>query len=596
MEDSVLIDVGLPIVLAFVMVGIGLTLTVEDFTAQRRKPLAMVIGVVGFALLIPVLGFLVVAGFGLTGALAIGMILVAATSGGTTSNVMAYLARGNVALGLVLTVITALLSIVTLPIWVGLALDFWGEDLPPGSYVSVDFIDVASLLMFIIFLPVGLGMFIRYRKPALAARLERTVSLVSFLVLFGLIFGVLLSLGSEAWTMLAAAGPACFVLASLSAIIGLLLGFVFRLDKRDGLAMAMEFAIKNVSLSMLIALTTLRSEEMAIPGAVYGPVAYLPGLAVMYLGRKYAANLITAKRSAPRRTVAPIVVGYSGSEESMPAVQWAACEALATGRPLRVVMAWGMPTLGISPLSQAADFDRAHAELALNACVYKLRADMVGLEVEGELVRDKPAQGLLERSTDAELIVVGNRTRTAISRLVLGSVAAAVITHADGTVVLVRDDEGNDAPVWRTGDVVVGVDGSEGSEAAVAFAMKSAALHGMSLVAVHVVDEHVLALTGAGGTSMGDPAEERRSGRLMSVSPALAKARDDHPSVVVTEVIATGPASEAIVSAGAGAAMTVVGSRGHGGFKGALLGSVSRAVIENVDSPVAVVRSGPEGS
>lgn len=341
-------DIGLPLVLAFVMIGIGLTLQVDDFVRQRRKPLASVVGILGWAIGIPLIGFAIAAVFNLQGTLAIGLILVAATSGGTTSNVMAYLGRGNVALGLVLTVTTALLSILTLPFWVGWALRIWGDELASDSYVSVSFGDVAGLLVVIIFVPVGLGMIIRNRKPALAARLERTVSLVSFVVLFGLIIGVIASLGGEAWTMLASAGPACLALATLGGLLGLGLGIISRLDRPDHIAIAMEFAIKNVTLSMLLALSALGSDEMALPSAVYGVVAYLPGLAFMYLGRRYAAGTATVETEPSRR---PIVVGYSGAEASSPAVRWAAHEAMATQHPLRIVMAWGMPTFGISPVS-----------------------------------------------------------------------------------------------------------------------------------------------------------------------------------------------------------------------------------------------------
>ena len=587
MQDSVLIDIGLPLVLAFVMVGIGLTLQVDDFTRQRRKPLPSVVGVIGWAVGIPLIGFLVVGLFGVQGSLAIGIILVAATSGGTTSNVMAYLAKGNVALGLVLTVVTALLSIVTLPFWVGWALRLWGDDLPSGSYVSVSFGDVAGLLVMIIFVPVGLGMFLRYKKPALASRLERTVSMVSFVVLFGLIIGVIASLGSQAWTMLAQVGPACLALAVLGGLFGLGLGILFRLDRPDHLSIAMEYSIKNVTLSMLIALSALGSDEMALPSAVYGVVAYVPGLALMYFGRRYVAKVAQTTTTEPARQ--PIVVGYSGSQSSMPAVQWAAGEALATNRPLRVVMAWGMPTFGISPVSEAADLDRTHAEAVLNAVVYQLRADMVGLAVEGELVRGKPAQGLLDRATDAAMVVIGNRSRSGLARLVLGSVSSAVVTHVDVPVVLVRDDADKDGPVYRQGPVVVGLDGSAGSEAAVTFAMEASIRHGMTVHAVHTLDEQVLART-APATGAGATATQSRPAQLLELSPALKAARAEYPAVTVTEMVEAGHANDVIVAAGAGAALTVVGSRGHGGFKGALLGSVSRSVIEHVQSPVAVIR------
>ncbi len=588
MQDSALIEFGLPLVLAFVMIGIGLTLQVDDFTRQRHRPLPAIVGTIGWAIGIPLIGFAVVTVFNMSTPLAIGVILVAATSGGTTSNVMAYLAKGNVALGLVLTVVTALLSILTLPFWVGLALRMWSDDLPAGSYVSVSFGDVAGLLVAIIFIPVGLGMILRYKKPALASRLERAVSLVSFVVLFGLIIGVVASLGSEAFTMLAQAGPACLVLACLAAVFGIVLGKIFRLDDADNIAIGMEFSIKNVTLSMLIALSALGSDEMALPSAVYGVVAYIPGLALMRLGRKWMAGRHSATEVESQEP--PIVVGYSGSKACLPAVRWAAGEALATERPLRVVMAWGMPTFGISPVSQAADLDRTHAEAVLNAVVFQLRADMVGLDVEGELLRGKPAQGLLDRAADAHMLVIGNRSRGNIARMVLGSVSAAVVTHADIPVVLVREDADRNAAAFRDGPVVVGVDGSPGSEAAVSFAMEASIRHGMTVFAVHNVDDQVLARTGpqsSGGTATATPLQEAR---LLEISPALKAARTEYPAVAVTEVMGSGHASDSIVEAGDGAAMTVVGSRGHGGFKGLLLGSVSRAVIEHVESPVAVIR------
>lgn len=582
MQDSALIDIGLPLVLAFVMVGIGLTLQVDDFARQRRKPLPPIVGTLGSAIGVPLLGFAVVAVFQPPASLAVGIILVAATSGGTTSNVLSYLSRGNVALSLVLTVITALLSIVTLPFWVGWALNLWGSDIPGDGYVSVSFMDVAGLLVAIIFIPVGLGMIVRNRFPALAARLERAVSLVSFVVLFGLIIGVVASLGSEAWTMLRQAGPACLALATLSAALGLVLGIVFRFPREDHIAMAMEFSIKNVTLSMLIALSALGSDEMALPSAVYGVVAYLPGLALMYFGRRYVAKPSTGESALSQR---PVVVGYSGSDSSMPAVRWAAAEARAAGRPLRLVMAWGMPTFGISAVSEAADLDRSHAELLLNAAVYTLKAELPGLEVQGKLVRGKPAQGLFDWSEDAALVVVGNRSRSGLSRLVLGSVSTAVVTHAEEPVVLVREHSESGANVWREGPILVAVDGSPGSEAAVAFAMESALRRGLRVTALHIVDDTVLAMT----TSSGGAATAQQE-QLRQLSPALQLARAQYPAVTVTEVIEAGIASEVIVAQGADAALTVVGSRGHGGFKGMLLGSVSRAVIEHVESPVAVVR------
>jgi nucleotide-binding universal stress UspA family protein len=119
----------------------------------------------------------------------------------------------------------------------------------------------------------------------------------------------------------------------------------------------------------------------------------------------------------------------------------------------------------------------------------------------------------------------------------------------------------------------------------VTFAVEAAVRRGLKVTALHIVDDQVLAMT----TSSGGAATAQQQ-RLRELSPALQEARAKYPAVTVTEVIEAGVPSEVIVERGADAALTVVGSRGHGGFKGMLLGSVSRAVIEHVESPVAVVR------
>lgn len=240
-------------------------------------------------------------------------------------------------------------------------------------------------------------------------------------------------------------------------------------------------------------------------------------------------------------------------------------------------------------MSEASDLDSKHAQRVLDEAVGRLRTDVSGVDVEGELARGKPAQALLDHSKDAALVVVGNKSRSRVGRMMLGSVSSAVVTHAELPVVLVRADVIPDAEAWRQGPVVVGVDGSAGSDAAVAFAVEATTRHGLKLVAVHTTNKPELTSASAGpaGTVA---ATLPRAAQLLEVSPALKAGRAEYPAVEVTELIQTGHAADNLVAASKGAALTVVGSRGHGGFKGLLLGSVSRAVIEHAESPVAVVR------
>lgn len=287
MEDSVLIDVGLPIVLAIVMVGIGMTLSVGDFSEQRKSPRAAIIGSVGQLLLLPLLGMFVAWVTQAPAAIAIGLVLVAATPGGSTSNLITYLCKGNVALGIVLTVVTSLAVVFTLPFWVRQAISIWGDEMPAGQYVAVPFGDIAMLLLVVIFIPMGVGMLIRVRKPALAARLERFVSMIGLTVLIVLIFGIIASLGSEVPGMLRAAGPATLLLSLLAISVGIGMGVLGGLSRSDQLAIGIELSIKNVTLGMLIGLSVLHSDEIALPSAVYGVVMYLAAAEGAYLGKRW---------------------------------------------------------------------------------------------------------------------------------------------------------------------------------------------------------------------------------------------------------------------------------------------------------------------
>lgn len=566
--DNVLLDVGLPIVLAVVMVGIGLTLTVADFDRQRKSPKPLVVGVIGLTVVVPLISLAIAIALDLQPELAIGLVLLGATAGGTTSNVMTYLAGGNTALSLVLTVVANLATIISIPIWSSVALDRWGDAVDAEVNVTVSFLDVAGLLVALVLIPTSLGMLVRAKRPALAARMENTVSKVSGIVLFVLIIGATVTL-EDAWLLLRQAGPATLLLACLATATGVGLGILARVPRPGQVALGMEFGIKNITLTMLLAVTALGSQAIALPAAVYGVLAYIPGLALLVFARRgYVPRPAVVERPVPERQ--PVIVGYDGSDDSLPALRWAAEEAMGAQRRLRVILAWGLPTMGFSAVSASADLDRRRAEELLANTVYLLEAQMPGLNVAGELVKDKPAQALVDRSADAALVVVGHRNKGRVSRLVLGSVASAVVTHAQAPVVVVRGDA--EGQVRRVGPIVVGLDGSAGSEEAVAFAMESAALHGYQVVLVH-------------SSETGGPA-----GGLQALSPTLARGRVHHPAVQVREVVRSGNPADLIAEQAKDAALVVVGSRGHGGLAGMLLGSVSRAVVEQCECSVVIMR------
>lgn len=287
-----------------------------------------------------------------------------------------------------------------------------------------------------------------------------------------------------------------------------------------------------------------------------------------------------------RRTV---VVGVDGSAAALRAVRWAVPEARRRRAVLHLVtaLAWtedrliGLPGLRQAPYGQylrtAAENGLAAAEAAA------LEADP-DLPVERELVLGFPAGVLLERSQTAELLVVGDHGRGRIGSAVAGSVAISVAARSACPIVVVRGAE--PAPD-RALPVVVGIDGTPLSEAAIAFAFDAAAARRVPLVAVHTwLDE------------LNDPAlAELVDWQTAAVqaeellAERLAGWGEKYPEVPVQRVVARGRAALALLDQAARAQLVVVGSRGHGEIAGLVLDSVSNALVHGAGCPVAIVRT-----
>jgi bile acid:Na+ symporter, BASS family len=170
MEQNPLISLGLPIALFIIMIGIGLTLTVADFHREARQPRGVVVGTLAQLVLMPALGFAVALLLRLEPEIAVGLVIVAACPGGSTSNLIAYLARANVALSIVLTVLASVAAILTLPLYVSMALGWW--PISAESAIRMPVGQTVALLVGIILVPVAIGMAVRRRAPGRAASLE----------------------------------------------------------------------------------------------------------------------------------------------------------------------------------------------------------------------------------------------------------------------------------------------------------------------------------------------------------------------------------------------------------------------------------------
>jgi nucleotide-binding universal stress UspA family protein len=279
-------------------------------------------------------------------------------------------------------------------------------------------------------------------------------------------------------------------------------------------------------------------------------------------------------------------VAVDGSESSLAALDWALDEALRRRRPLRIVTAWLLPPPAYAPVVTQQEGMRAWGRSVLDAAVATAREKAPGLPVEGVLEQGPAARVVLDQSEKSVLVVVGCRGRGGFSSMLLGSTSDAIARHAKVPVVVVR---GTLSP---RGQVVVGVDGSAASEAAVEFSFEMASSVGVPLVAVHAwnaIDPFATDVLVQGGEVALRDLESK-----LVLSETLAGWREKFPDVVVREVTADGHPVTALLNAAEGARLLVVGDRGRGGFVELVLGSVGRGVLHHATCPVAVVRGAPD--
>ncbi|RKS71030.1 nucleotide-binding universal stress UspA family protein [Actinomadura pelletieri DSM 43383] len=274
-----------------------------------------------------------------------------------------------------------------------------------------------------------------------------------------------------------------------------------------------------------------------------------------------------------------VVVGYDGSEGSVRAVDWAADEARARGVPLSVLHAWGVYHGG--PVAVPVLDLQEIAEETLNGALEHVRKVAPDLKVRAVLRRWPAPASLIEASRTADLLVLGPRGLGGFAGLVLGSVGAQVAAHAACPVIIVRG-----APEQGAGRVVVGVDGSAASRAALSMGFAEADARGLSLSAVVAWDQE---------PAKGLPPLVDETGLREATRTALARLmiplRELHPGVDVQTEVVIGSPREVLIAASEGANLLVVGSRGLGGFRGLVLGSVSHALVHHAPCPVAVVHA-----
>lgn len=267
---SALTTIGLPVALGIIMFGLGLSLTVGDFARVGKHPRAVFIALVCQLLLLPAACFGLVLAFNLPPVLAIGMMLLAASPGGTTANLYSHLFRGDVALNISLTALNSVIAVVTLPIIANLAIAYF----KPGDPSLGLQLDKVVEVFAIVLLPVALGMLIRRRFPSFADAMNKPVRITSVIILVVVIAGAVatnLEILMDNFASLAGI-TVVFCLVSLS--VGYWVPQWFGVRRAQAIASSFEIGVHNATLAIVIAQTALGSLEYSLPAAVYGVLMF----------------------------------------------------------------------------------------------------------------------------------------------------------------------------------------------------------------------------------------------------------------------------------------------------------------------------------
>ncbi len=288
-----------------------------------------------------------------------------------------------------------------------------------------------------------------------------------------------------------------------------------------------------------------------------------------------------------------VVVAVDGSAASHNAVRWAANTANKRGIPLRLASSYTMPQFlyaeGMVPPQEL--FDDLQSETMEKIDEARAIAHEVApeLKIGHTIAEGSPIDMLLDMSRDVTMIVMGSRGLGGLSGMVMGSVSAAVVSHASCPVVVVREDNTVDEST-KYGPVVVGVDGSDVSQKATEIAFAEAYARGAELGAVHTWMDMQVQASLAGLSAAQQQWEEVEREQIDMLTERLQPMADAHPEVQVRKVITRDRPVRALVENSEGAQLLVVGSHGRGGFKGMLLGSTSRALLQSAPCPMMVVR------
>ena len=290
-ESNIIIDIVLPLGLAFIMFSLGLGLSIEDFLLVLNEPKAFGIGVFNQMIILPIIGFSISILAGLEGEMAVGLMILACCPGGVTSNILTKLARGDVALSISYTAVVSVISVITLPLIIGFSMDhFMGAESPEINILSL------GITMFLLTsIPVIIGMIIRSKAEKFAIKSKNIVNSTATILFVIIVMAAIISEWDTLMENIGSLGPAVILLNSLMLLIGYQSAKILGLEISRATTVSIESGIQNATVGITVGGLILASPDgglstLSLPSGVYGVLMYLVIAPFLYWRIKISEN------------------------------------------------------------------------------------------------------------------------------------------------------------------------------------------------------------------------------------------------------------------------------------------------------------------
>lgn len=283
MEESILTSVLLPLSLFVIMLGLGLSLVVDDFKRVLVQPRAAAVGLTNQIILLPLIAFGLVMAFGLDPMMAVGLMLIAACPGGATSNLITFVSRGDTALSITLTAISGTITIFTIPMILIFSIGYF----EPSAGIEAEAIeapvgDIIAQLVAITAVPVTIGMLIRRFKPDFADKMDKPARIGSAAIFIFVLAVVILGNTDVIREHFLALSGVTLALNVATMTVGFATARLLSLDMRQAITVSIESGIQNGTLAIVVATSIVNVGALAVPGGIYSLLMFVTGGLVMF--------------------------------------------------------------------------------------------------------------------------------------------------------------------------------------------------------------------------------------------------------------------------------------------------------------------------